>query len=202
MFNCKRIFIVFTALLFFISIICLSYFNRVSISVYNLDTPTQTLKKIDELQATYFSIIKRNNVLLQVFDSEEYQRDMSKLNKLFLEVEKNIDKNNAYLQKYYDIEQKYSENTGKNTYEINMFISHHYDTVDKLLNETYRAVKNKISQDEFNELIKSELQWLKDVEDYNEVFEEQTYGTMRTMVKLQYEINMRKFRTLLLMLYL
>ncbi len=38
-----------------------------------IKTPAQTLQQIDELQARYFNIIKRNDVLLQIQDSDEYQ---------------------------------------------------------------------------------------------------------------------------------
>ena len=77
----------------------------------------------------------------------------------------------------------------------------YYEAVDKLLNETYQAVRIKIPREDFKNLIASELKWLKDVEQYHKVFEQQEYGSSRTWVNLRYEINMRQFRTLLLMLY-
>lgn len=169
---------------------------------YDLTTPSQVLAKIDELQARYFSIVKRNNALLDIFGDEECQQDLNELKALFSEVEKNIDKNNYFLQKYHEIEKKYAENTGTNTIEINDFASNNYKAIDDLLNETYQEVNSKIPKEDFKQLTKSEIQWIKDVDSYNKVFEQQGFGTIGTLKKLDYEINMRSFRTLLLMLYL
>lgn len=169
---------------------------------YNLTTPNQVLAKIDELQARYFSIVKRNNALLDIFGDEECQQDLDELKALFSEVEKNIDKNNYYLQKYHEIEKKYAQNQGETTVDINDFASKHYEAVDNLLNEIYKEVKKKLPEEDFNQLKKGEIQWIKDVNSYQEVFEQQEFGTIRTLVKLGYEINMRNFRALLLMLYI
>ena len=166
-----------------------------------IKTPAQTLQQIDELQAKYFNIIKRNDVLLQIQDSDEYQQDMKDLNNLFKEVEQKIDKNNYYLQKYYKIKEQYAVNTGPSQSDMNIFASDEYKAVDGLLNETYQAVKVKIPPDDFKQLITSELKWLKEVEDYYKVYEQQGFGTIGSLVHSEYECNMRNFRTLLLMLY-
>ena len=166
-----------------------------------IKTPAQTLQQIDELQARYFNIIKRNNVLLQIQDSDEYQQDMKDLNNLFKEVEQKIDKNNYYLQKYYEIKEQYAVNTGNTQSDMNIFASNEYEAVDGLLNETYQAVKAKIPPEDFKQLITSELKWLKEVEDYYKVYEQQGFGTIGSLVHSRYECNMRNFRTLLLMLY-
>lgn len=166
-----------------------------------IKTPAQTLQQIDELQAKYFNIIKRNDVLLQIQDSDEYQQDMKDLNNLFKEVEQKIDKNNYYLQKYYKIKEQYAVNTGTSQSDMNIFASDEYKAVDGLLNETYQAVKVKIPPDDFKQLITSELKWLKEVEDYYKVYEQQGFGTIGSLVHSEYECNMRNFRTLLLMLY-
>ena len=166
-----------------------------------IKTPAQTLQQIDELQARYFNIIKRNDVLLQIQDSDEYQQDMKDLNNLFKEVEQKIDKNNYYLQKYYNIKEQYAVNTGNTQSDMNTFASNEYEAVDGLLNETYQAVKAKIPPEDFKQLITSELKWLKEVEDYYKVYEQQGFGTIGSLVHSGYECNMRNFRTLLLMLY-
>ncbi len=165
-------------------------------------TPAQILQQIDELQARYFNIVKRNDVLLQIYDSEEHQQDINDLNKLFKEVEEKIDKNNYYLQKYYGIEQQYAQNPGTTQRDMDEFASKEYEAVDGLLNETYQAVKAKIPPEDFKHLITSELQWLKEVEDYYNVYTQQGFGTIGPLINFNYECNMRKFRTLLLMLYL
>ena len=78
----------------------------------------------------------------------------------------------------------------------------HYKKVDSLLNEVYKEVKTKITPQEFEKLKTSEKKWLKEVEDYYEVFESQEFGTIGTVIYYGYQIDMREFRTLLLMLYL
>lgn len=163
--------------------------------------PAQTLQQIDELQARYFNIIKRNDVLVQLENSDENQQDMKDLNNLFKEVEEKIDKNNYYLQKYYKIEEQYAQNPGTTQRDMDEFASKEYEAVDGLLNETYQAVKAKIPPEDFKHLITSELQWLKEVEDYYNVYKQQGFGTIGPLIKFEYECNMRKFRTLLLMLY-
>ena len=167
----------------------------------SIKTPAQTLQQIDELQARYFSIVKRNDVLLQICDSDEFQQDRKELNNLFKEVERKIDKDNYYLQKYYEIKERYAVNTGMSQSDMNAFASNEYEEVDALLNETYQAVKAIIPPEDFKQLITSELKWLKEVEDYYKVYEQQGFGTIGSLVHLGYECNMRNFRTLLLMLY-
>ena len=169
--------------------------------IYDLQTPSKVLAKIDLLQAQYFSIIKRNDAFLKIYDCDACAEDMEDLNKLFSEVRNNIDKDNYYLKKYDEIENSYSSSDLETTAEINNFMMENYEAVDKLLNETYQAVRTKIPREDFKDLITSELKWLKDVEQYHTVFEQQEYGSIRTWVNLRYEINMRQFRTLLLMLY-
>lgn len=169
--------------------------------IYDLQTPSKVLAKIDLLQAQYFSIIKRNDAFLKIYDCDACAEDMEDLNKLFSEVRNNIDKDNYYLKKYDEIENSYSSSDLETTAEINNFMMEYYEAVDKLLNETYQAVRTKIPREDFKNLIASELKWLKDVEQYHKVFEQQEYGSIRTWVNLRYEINMRQFRTLLLMLY-
>ncbi len=169
--------------------------------IYDLQTPSKVLAKIDLLQAQYFSIIKRNDAFLKIYECDACAEDMEDLNKLFSEVRNNIDKDNYYLKKYDEIENSYSSSDLETTAEINNFMMEYYEAVDKLLNETYQAVRTKIPREDFKNLIASELKWLKDVEQYHKVFEQQEYGSIRTWVNLRYEINMRQFRTLLLMLY-
>lgn len=169
--------------------------------IYDLQTPSKVLAKIDLLQAQYFSIIKRNDAFLKIYDCDACAEDMEDLNKLFSEVRNNIDKDNYYLKKYDEIENSYSSSDLETTAEINNFMMEYYEAVDKLLNETYQAVRTKIPREDFKNLIASELKWLKDVEQYHKVFEQQEYGSIRTWVNLRYEINMRQFRPLLLMLY-
>ena len=67
--------------------------------IYDLQTPSKVLAKIDLLQAQYFSIIKRNDAFLKIYECDACAEDMEDLNKLFSEVRNNIDKDNYYLKK-------------------------------------------------------------------------------------------------------
>ncbi len=160
-----------------------------------------TLTKIDSYQEQYFKIIKRNDIFLRIESCDECDRDSKELSKLYDVVENQIH-NNYYLQQYIQIEQKFAYNPGETTVEMNEFEDKHYEAVDKLLNETYQAVKKEISEEEFKKLTLSELKWLKEVKNYRKVFEEQQFGTIGSQIFTRYQINMRDFRTLLLMLYL
>jgi len=160
------------------------------------------LTQIDTFQEQYFRIIKRNNVLLKLSKDDEYEKDLKDLSELYKKVESNISSDCEYLKKYKKIEHEFAENTGENTFEMNDFAQNHYNAVDKLLNDTYQAVKTKISAEEFNKLVKSEINWLKAVDGYRAVYDSQGFGSIGGLIFLDYQINMRNFRTLLLMLYL
>ena len=169
----------------------------------NIDnSKEETLEEINKYQERYFNIIKRNDVLLNVGEVDETNKDSSELEGLFNEVENKISKNNEYLKEYKKLEEKFKENTGNTTFEIDEFEKKKYDAFDKLLNDTYKALKNELGEDEFEKLKLSQRAWLKEVEEYNKVFESKGFGTIAGLVKAEYEINMRSFRTLLLMLYL
>ena len=165
-------------------------------------TDIDTLTKIDSYQGQYFKIIKRNDLFLQLYSSDNYDKDIEDLKNLYNKVVSEINPNCEFLQKYNELEQKYAENTGGNTFEINEFAQNHYNAVDKLLNDTYKAVRLKIPQDDFNKLVQSEINWLKEVDEYKNVYDKQGYGTIGGLIYLNYQIDMRNFRTLLLMLYL
>lgn len=164
-------------------------------------TNSEILNVINDYQDKYFKIIKRHDVLLQLDQDDDCERDMEELKALFEEVKSKIN-NNEFLTKYNTIEEKFKECDGETTDEMNDFAKQEYDAVDKLLNDVYKVVKAKLNADDFEQLKLSEIKWLKEVEAYYSVFEEQGFGTIRTIVYFDYEVNMRKFRTLLLMLYL
>ena len=165
------------------------------------ETPADKLYLIDEYQAKYFRIIRRNDFLLKFESDPDCERDREELQQLFQEVKNRIT-NTYYLNKYNEIEERFSHNPGETTVDMNIFASQNYDAVDELLNEVYQAVKKKIPADDFKNLINSEVKWLKDVEGYKKIYDSQGFGTIGTLVYFDYEINMRNFRTLLLMLYL
>ena len=189
------------------------FFYKQNKNTQNLNTQEEKIEKsvkpdysiLDEItnyQNKYFDIIKRHDVLLSLNNDDEVKEDIEELKKLYEEVENKINKSSKFFIRYKEIEEKFKENNGNTTLEINSFASNHYEEVDKLLNDTYKAVKQTISQDDFNKLKVNQRTWLKEVEAYNSIFEKQGFGTISTLVKLGYETDMRNFRTLLLMFYL
>lgn len=184
-------------------ICCFDTYEKQNIITFEtVKTPTNILNKIDEVQAEYFEIIKRNDMFLMLEESEAKIKDKKDLKKLYKKVENSIAKNNYYLQKYYDIEKQYSTSSAKTTAEMYNFSNSYYTAIDNLLNEVYQKVRQAISKEDFKQLISSELKWLREVENYRKNYEQQEYGSIGTLIYYDYQIDMRKFRTLLLMLYL
>ena len=164
----------------------------------------EILSDIDNYQKIYFSIIKRNDVLLFFEDFPELNNDRKELKKLFAYVKKKV-KNKNYLKEYKQIEKKYSK---CNCYDeetmdcINEFAQNHYKEADALLNTTYKEVQTKISPEDFKKLAESENKWLKEIEAYEQTYNSQEFGSLGTSTYYDYQTNMKSFRTLLLMLYL
>ena len=204
--NVKKIIVIMFAFLLAIlaGVGCFLYFNKDKLNTaaneYNI--ASATLESIDMYQKRYFDIVKRNNLFFDLEGSDNSARDVAELKKLFEEVKAKIDKNCPQYIVYEEISTKYRNNTGRNTLEMNDFAKEKYDAFDKLLNDTYKAVKDRISENDFILLKESQRNWLHEVEDYNKIYLAQGFGTIGTLIKFDYEINMRAFRTLLLMLYL
>ena len=167
----------------------------------NPKTSAVVLSQIDKYQAKYFEIVKRNDLFLQVEETSAIKNDRKELKKLFKEVKKQV-KSKDNLKKYKEIEKRYTKCEEETTVGMNEFANNNYKEVDALLNEVYREVKTKISPADFKKLTASEQKWLKEVNSYKKVFDLKGFGTIGTIIYYDYEINMRQFRTLLLMLYL
>lgn len=174
--------------------------RRVTYKSY-VQAPDGILKQIDKYQKQYFSIIKRNDMFLQLANYDGRERDNYDLANLFRAVKQNIG-GNYFLDKYETIERTYAENPGETTYDIAQFNNLHREAVDSLLNEVYKAVKNRISADKFQNVKISQQNWLKDVAAYKKVIDAQDFGTIGGSVFAECQISMKNFRTLLLMLYL
>ena len=196
---CAAIFIIGTA----IAYNCTSSVNTCSVATEckSSTKATKILPLIDNYQEQYFTIVKRNNVFLNDEDREDLKKDRKELKKLFKEVEKQIT-NKKYLKEYRAIEKRYAKCDEITTVGMNEFAQKNYNEVDALLNKVYNEVLKNISDYDRNNLVQSETKWLKEVEDYNSVFNSMGFGTIGTIIYYDYEINMRQFRTLLLMLYL
>ena len=74
----------------------------------NQKESSQILPVIDCYQKDYFSIIKRNNMLLQTEDDKTLNKDRKDLNKLYKKVKKQI-RNKDYLKKYNDMQKRYAK---------------------------------------------------------------------------------------------
>ena len=171
--------------------------NKTSTNVASLNT----LNEIDNYQSRYFEIIKRHDALLNLENSDEAIEDLKELKGLFEEVKGKISKDNSLLVEYEKIKNEYRNNPGNNTLEMNEFAKRKYESFDKLLNDSYKAAEAKLSKSDFEKLKLSQREWLGEVEAYNLTFEKQDFGTIKTLIKYDYEINMRCFRALLLMMY-
>ena len=175
--------------------------KQVEIINKNFKTPADVLKAIDKYQEQYFEIVKRNNVLISYESEKALNKDRKELKKLYKTVKKQI-ANKSFIEKYNSIEKQYSKCDASTTPEMNEFAYNYYNEVDVLLNEVYKEVQSKISSKDFEKLVLSEINWLKDVESYKEVFDSMEFGTIGTVLYYDYQTNMRQFRTLLLLLYL
>ncbi len=160
------------------------------------------LDEIDGYQAKYFEIIKRHDALLDMTNSTESKKDIKELSLLFQEVKNKINKDNSYLAEYEKIKEKRIKNLGNTEFEINTIASENHKAVDKLMNDIYSNIKSQLNKEDFEKLNISQKNWLSEVENYNNIFNSKDFGTIKTIIKLDYEINMKSYRTLLLMLYL
>ena len=167
----------------------------------NVSIYSEILSDIDKYQERYFKIIKRNDVFLSFESNNTLNRDRKDLKKLYNKVKKQI-RNKKYLKEYKEIEKRYSKCNEETTIGINSFMENNYNEIDNLLNKVYKEVQQKIPPEDFKYLVLSEKKWLKEVNSYEDVYNSMGFGTIGTMIYLDYQIDMRKFRTLLLMLYL
>ncbi|MBR1754751.1 DUF1311 domain-containing protein [bacterium] len=166
---------------------------------------SEIFAEIEDLQAQYWQIIKRNNLLInQDFNrnNKEIEKDKKELTHLFNVAQSRIDKNNYYLLKLQEIDKKYENNNSETQYDMNMFAGEYNDKVDEILNELYKQIRTTIPEDDFNNLKLSERQWLKDIETYKKVFYSEDRGSIGGMTYSYMLANMRKFRVLLLIPYL
>ena len=186
-----------------VSISCISTSSAKQFEIVNKNSKTNAniLSCIDEYQEKYFKIVKRHNMFLQLEDDPTLTKDRKELRDLYEEVKQQIT-NKHYLQKYNDIKKRYTTNNAATMLDMNEFYKNNYTEIDNLLNEVYKEIKLKISPEDFKKLTSSEKKWIKEVEDYNEVFNSQGFGSIGGVIYYSYQIDMRNFRSLLLMLYL
>ena len=207
----KKIVVISILAILILCVICASFYylknqKKNEVKVENIapieKTSFKTMDEINQYQKRYFEIVKRHNALLAMEMNGETTKDLKELKDLFDEVKTKINPDCKFLNEYLTLKEKYKQNLGNNTLEMNEFAIEKYKAFDKLLNETYSEAKSKLNEEDFEQLKLSQRAWLNEVEAYNKVFEKQNFGTIATLIKTDYEINMRAFRTLLLMLYL
>lgn len=178
-----------------------SIFSKQQAETIKANNAYDVLSKIDNYQAKYFEIIKRNDALLEIGESTEVKKDIKELKKIYAEVKKQIT-NKKYLKEYKNIEKRYAKCNAITDIGMQDFAVNNYNEVDALLNKVYKEVQTTISADDFKKLTISEAKWQKEVDDYQQVFESMGLGSIGKLVYYDYQTDMKKFRTLLLMLYL
>ncbi len=160
------------------------------------------LKKVNSFQKRYFKIIQRNDVLLSDYIENIHTKDSLELVYLFKEVEAEIEKNNSWFKEYLNIEEKFKSNKGETLYDMDEFERKHNKELNYLLSSIYKFLKTKLTAKEFRNLKVSQKKWIKHVRIYRKTFNSKELGSMREIKKLNCEINMRKFRILLLITFL
>ena len=196
-------FVIFGLIVFNAPIASAKNIYKQHFSILNKSTKSNSdkLSLIDKYQEQYFVIIKRNNVLLNSEDDKNLNNDRRELKKLYKNVKKQIS-NKIYLERYKEIEKKYSKCNEITTTGINDFAENNYKEVDALLNNVYKEVKINLSPEDFKKLDASQQQWLKETENYEKAYNAMDFGTIGTAIYYDYQTNIKSFRTLLLMLYL
>ena len=175
--------------------------EQIKIANSEILSASEKIEIIDKYQDKYFEIIKRNNILLNFEDNAKLNKDRTELNELFARVEKQITNKN-YLKKYNKIQKRFSDCKGITTPEINKFAEKNDAAINKLLNNTYKNAEAKLNYEDAKKLALSQIDWEKEVEDYKKIYDSMEFGTIGTSTYYGYEINMKEFRTLLLMMFL
>ena len=162
---------------------------------------SEKLSFIDKYQKKYFEIIKRNNVLLNQEDDKKINGDRKELENLFSETQQQITNKN-YLKKYNKIQKRFSNCDEMTTAQINKHAEKNYNAINKLLNNTYKNAESKLNFKDAKKLALNQIEWEKEIEDYEKIYNSMGFGTIGTSIYYGYKINMTEFRTLLLILYL
>lgn len=162
---------------------------------------SKILSAINNYQKEYFSIIKRRDILFCMENNKYLNKDRKELSNLFKKVKKQV-KNKHYLSKYNDIKNKYAKCNDVTDTGMIEFSESNFNAIDNLLNQVYKEIELQIPPEDFERLGESEIKWQKEAEEYENVFHSMEYGTIGKLIYYEYQINIREFRTLLLMLYL
>lgn len=164
----------------------------------NLINYENILLQLNSYQLQYFEICK-------IIEKNGTPEEFAQLNELFVEVASKVSQDNEYYNRYIRIEPDIDNDTYGYT-EIPDDFFHNptwtymqqYEKYDELLNDLYSYVKLQIPTEAFDNLKDSELQWIKDKEEFLKILP----GDEDDRYALSYKAEITKYRCLLLMLYL
>ena len=166
-------------------------------------SPQEILADIDRLQAKYFEIIMRHDMLWQVTDDYNgRENDLEDLSILYKEINKKTDKTHPLYKKFKKIVSEDSNESVKDTIELTAIADQYEKNIDDLLNEVYKEIKLKLPEKDFIALRNSQRKWIKDLNAYTQIYDQQDFGSISPLVKYYYEADMKCYRTQLLMMYL
>lgn len=166
-------------------------------------TPQEILADIDRLQAKYFEIIMRHDMLWQVTDDYNgRENDLEDLSILYKEINKKTDKTHPLYKKFKKIVSKDSNESVKDSIELTAIAGQYEKNIDDLLNEVYKEIKLKLPEKDFIALRNSQRKWIKDLNAYTQIYDKQDFGSISPLIKYYFEADMKCYRTQLLMMYL
>jgi RNAse (barnase) inhibitor barstar len=138
----------------------------------------------------------------------EYQKDFEDIDALKREVRKKIGPNNPLLKKLDAIYEKdrlmEQQNPAMTTLDMITRQEKLINDIQRLLNEVYKELKNKLTPQDFELLERSQKRWTKNVDDYiSQAFpENENLGSSAPIQKGACTENLTSFRAYLLILIL
>ena len=186
--------------------------------------PTQASENtpiiIEPTQAVDSNLIDYENILLQLNSYQEQYFEIcrmiednkvsdfegrSQIDRLFVDVTSKLSQSNEYYKRYIKIEpdleeKRYGYEDVPDDYFYNpvSVYTQQYEKYDELLNDLYANIKSQIPTEAFEDLKNSEIQWIKDKEEFLKILP----GDEDDRYALSYKAEITKYRCLLLMLYL
>jgi hypothetical protein len=184
--------------------------------------PTQVSEStpiiIEPTQAVNSTLINYENILLQlnsyqlqyfeickIIEKNGTPEEFAQRDELFVDVASKVSQDNEYYNRYIRIEPDINNDTYGYTEVPDDFFHNptwtylqQYEKYDELLNDLYSYVKLQIPTEAFDNLKDSELQWIKDKEEFLKILP----GDEDDRYALSYKAEITKYRCLLLMLYL
>lgn len=190
------------------------------VTVSIIDDSSQTITVSETGTTMNDDLNKYEDLLSQINLYQEKFFDLRKLEEtsisearlqisnLFAEVESKIQQNNEYYQKYIKIEPDLiKDNYGYQDVPDDFYpnpvavFDIQYRMYDELLNDLYSNIETQISAEDFSKLKESEIQWVKEKENFLKTVIPFS-GDLSYPIVGEFKVEVTKFRCLLLMLYL